>query len=195
MTRLNSLVAKTFPATERAGDRVMREISPFKMTSASWLLANLKSAVLLKLFDHGIGNQHFDAWNQRVVFKRRDGNRVHIAKIIRFDRTDVIAEASGQAKASTAARTNFFTAPATPLRQEPLKCQTRAKPQAQNRVRRLATRARSCYWAPERPAVAMTNRFPARARGHCYCSKRQARFALALPFRPASSGYQMALPP
>ena len=61
--------------------------------------SNSKSAVLLKLFDDGIGHEHFHARDKRFVRKRRDRDRVDVAKIIRLGRSDVVAQATAQTEA------------------------------------------------------------------------------------------------
>ncbi len=97
--RLNSVVASTFPRTERAGSRLMRDISPLKVASALSSLVIIKRAILLELFNHRIGHQDFDARHQRAILKRGHRNAVNVPEIVRLYRPDVISKATGDREA------------------------------------------------------------------------------------------------
>ena len=62
-------------------------------------IPNSKSTVLLKLFDHGIGHQHFHAGQERFIDESRDRDRVNVAKIIWLGGSDVVAKATAQTEA------------------------------------------------------------------------------------------------
>jgi hypothetical protein len=71
MARLNSVVARTFPRTDRAGVRSISVISAFKIASALFSLATLYVPVLLQLLDHTVGNENLDPWQQGFVSEKR----------------------------------------------------------------------------------------------------------------------------
>ena len=63
------------------------------------IACNHKSAILLKLLDHRIGDQNFDARHQRVILERGHRNAVNVPKIVRLYRPDVISKATGDREA------------------------------------------------------------------------------------------------
>jgi len=83
--RANSVVANTLPRTDRAGRRLMRVTSPFKIASALSPLV--------------ICDQNFDPRNEGAVFKSRDCDGVNVTQIIWLYRADVIAKAATQGQA------------------------------------------------------------------------------------------------
>jgi len=60
---------------------------------------NLKSAVLLELFDYRISDQNLDSWYERAILKRGHGNSVDVSQIVWFHRPDVVAEATRNCEA------------------------------------------------------------------------------------------------
>jgi hypothetical protein len=53
----------------------------------------------LKLFDYGVSDQHFDAWHERAILKCWHCDAMDVPQIIRFYRSDLIAEAPGNSEA------------------------------------------------------------------------------------------------
>src|SRR5262249_8994549 len=60
---------------------------------------DLKCAILLELFDQGIGYQNFDARQERAILKIRHCYSVNAPQIVRLDRADVVAKATGERQA------------------------------------------------------------------------------------------------
>src|SRR5947207_3510643 len=69
---------------------------------------NAKGAVLLKLFDHSVGHEHFDSRQKCLICKGRNGDRVHVAQVVRFNRADVIAKTPTQAQRAYCHREGSF---------------------------------------------------------------------------------------
>ena len=63
------------------------------------IACNHKSAILLELLDHGIGDQDFDARHQRAILERGHRNAVNVPEIVRLYRPDVISKATGDREA------------------------------------------------------------------------------------------------
>jgi hypothetical protein len=73
-----------------------------------FFIANPKSAVLLKLLDHGASHEHLDPGNESLVFESRHGDRVDVLQVIWFDWSNVVAEATAEAETDGNRREEIF---------------------------------------------------------------------------------------